>query len=320
MRYKTKTLILTFALGVALTIPCAPASGTEVHSDRSDSLSSEPDPRPPAMGNRPKKKKKPHRCDTRVDASYKKMVDRLREVPDIPGPRYQNGYRDLVFYAPATGDRVRLFPYRRNGTLNPNARKKIRRIFKDHDTGAKHEIHPRLIALLYKLADHFESKQITVISGYRETKVKGGESRHNEGKAVDFLLPGVPLKELAQEARKLGHVGVGHYPTSHFVHLDVRKKTSVFWVDASGPKKRGCRRRVMRKAAARYDRGWEKRADKPEPRRNKRGILLGETNLNKRKNKQKRHANTAHDNHSLKGKPGKSRRQRPEKAPNIAPY
>lgn len=256
----------------------------------------------------------------RVDASYKKMVDRLREVPDIPGPRYQNGYRDLVFYAPATGDRVRLFLYRRNGEINPNARRKIRRIFKDHDTGAKHDVDPRLIALLYKLADHFESKQITVISGYRETKVKGGESRHNEGKAVDFLLPGVPLKELAQEARKLGHVGVGYYPTSHFVHLDVRKKTSVFWVDPSGPKRKGCRRSIMRKAAVRYDRRWKKEDDKPEPRRNERGVLLGETNPKKRKNRPKRRPSADHDNHTTKGKPGKSRRQRPGKAPNIAPY
>ena len=34
------------------------------------------------------------------------------------------------------------------------------------------------------------------------------------------------------------HVGVGYYPNSDFVHLDVRQKQSAFWIDYSGPGER----------------------------------------------------------------------------------
>ena len=33
-------------------------------------------------------------------------------------------------------------------------------------------------------------------------------------------------------------VGVGYYPNSSFVHLDVRKDRSAFWIDYSGPGER----------------------------------------------------------------------------------
>jgi hypothetical protein len=31
------------------------------------------------------------------------------------------------------------------------------------------------------------------------------------------------------------NVGVGYYPNSSFVHLDVRRGSSAFWIDYSGP-------------------------------------------------------------------------------------
>ena len=35
--------------------------------------------------------------------------------------------------------------------------------------------------------------------------------------------------------RTFQHVGVGYYPNSSFVHLDVRDGPSAFWIDYSGP-------------------------------------------------------------------------------------
>jgi uncharacterized protein YcbK (DUF882 family) len=44
---------------------------------------------------------------------------------------------------------------------------------------------------------------------------------HIEGKAIDVYLPDRALKELRRAALVLGRGGVGYYPESHFVHLDV---------------------------------------------------------------------------------------------------
>ena len=38
--------------------------------------------------------------------------------------------------------------------------------------------------------------------------------------------------------RNFQKVGVGYYPNSSFVHLDVRKDRSAFWIDYSGPGER----------------------------------------------------------------------------------
>ena len=45
--------------------------------------------------------------------------------------------------------------------------------------------------------------------------------------------------ELRDYLRKtFDKVGVGYYPNSTFVHLDVRKDRSAFWIDYSGPGER----------------------------------------------------------------------------------
>jgi len=49
----------------------------------------------------------------------------------------------------------------------------------------------------------------------------------------------VPNTELRDYLRgNLKKVGVGYYPNSSFVHLDVRKDRSAFWIDYSGPGER----------------------------------------------------------------------------------
>jgi hypothetical protein len=54
-----------------------------------------------------------------------------------------------------------------------------------------------------------------------------------------MVLPGVSNEQLAEYVRQFGFVGVGVYPKSGFVHLDVRDK-SFFWLDYSLPDER-CR-------------------------------------------------------------------------------
>jgi uncharacterized protein YcbK (DUF882 family) len=46
-------------------------------------------------------------------------------------------------------------------------------------------------------------------------------SYHMQGKAIDIRLPGYDLKKLHQAALALKGGGVGYYPSSNFIHVDV---------------------------------------------------------------------------------------------------
>src|SRR5262249_37145908 len=51
---------------------------------------------------------------------------------------------------------------------------------------------------------------------------------------------------------ELGFVGVGIYPVSGFVHVDVRER-SYFWVDMSGPRQKNRTRGILADLAAKSD-------------------------------------------------------------------
>jgi hypothetical protein len=60
-----------------------------------------------------------------------------------------------------------------------------------------------------------------------------------QGLACDFRVVGVRNQDLRDYLRRgYEKVGVGYYPNSSFVHLDVRKDRSAFWIDYSGPGER----------------------------------------------------------------------------------
>ncbi len=104
---------------------------------------------------------------------------------------------------------------------------------------------PRLIEVLARISDHFGGRPLHLLSGVRAAAGYTRESsRHVTGHAVDLRIPGVPNTELRDYARTLDMVGVGYYPRSTFVHIDVRDR-SAYWVDwsrrgeAPRPQRRG---------------------------------------------------------------------------------
>ncbi len=114
-----------------------------------------------------------------------------------------------------------------------STRRSIARLLRSM-SGKEHPIEPKLIGLLAKVSDHFGSRQIEVISGfrpYRSTQFTK-HSNHNHGKAVDFRIVGVPNEVLRDYCKTLHAVGVGYYPSSVFVHLDTRA-ANAFWIDYS---------------------------------------------------------------------------------------
>jgi uncharacterized protein YcbK (DUF882 family) len=119
------------------------------------------------------------------------------------------------------------------------------RFLRCHHTGRVHSMSTRLAQLIYDVDKHFGFRRILVVAGYRAPRVareKGNpKSPHKKGVACDFRIEGVANTELRDYERTLPKVGVGYYPNSDFVHLDVdplRNKRSAFWIDYSRPGER----------------------------------------------------------------------------------
>jgi uncharacterized protein YcbK (DUF882 family) len=72
---------------------------------------------------------------------------------------------------------------------------------------------------------------VWVISGYRspeynelrtrQSRQVGKESRHMKGEAIDIRIDGVTITALHDYVRKLRAGGVGFYPDSQFIHMDI---------------------------------------------------------------------------------------------------
>ena len=100
--------------------------------------------------------------------------------------------------------------------------------------GGNHPAIPeRLVRLLVEVSDTFGGRPIRLVSGYRTTSYFQ-DSRHKVSSAIDFLVVGVPNAVVCEYLREIEDVGVGYYPNSSFVHLDVRDH-SAYWVDYAGP-------------------------------------------------------------------------------------
>lgn len=120
-----------------------------------------------------------------------------------------------------------------HGKVLSRAKDSIERILASWRTGNEHEIDPHLIQMVVKVSDTFGGRPIRVVSGYRERSF-AVESKHKVGRAFDFSIPGVPNAIVRDYLRTLPRVGVGYYPNSTHVHLDVREE-SAYWVDESAP-------------------------------------------------------------------------------------
>jgi uncharacterized protein YcbK (DUF882 family) len=273
------TVMPLYILLLAICLTASSALNVRAESQYSSEItenSDTPQPTVPTKRRRLKRRRR-RRCSSHIEPRYRRMLQNWRRPPRIPGPKFRDGFRDLTLYAVNQGERLRFFPYLSDGSLDPEYEDDIQHLFRDKDTGAEYPIHPRLIKLLYRVADRLDAKQINLISGYRESTGEEGESNHTKGRAVDFMIPGVALGRVARIVRSFGHVGVGFYPVSGFVHMDVREGPSYFWVDRSGPGKRSCTRRMLAGVAAKADRKWRPARDDPKPHKNRRGELLGAT-------------------------------------------
>lgn len=132
------------------------------------------------------------------------------------------------------GEQLELQLLTRDGRLVPKALPKLSRLLRS--PAGSIPIDPRLATLIGMVSNHFGGRTIRVVSGYRPYSPTQytPHSNHNVGRAMDFVVEGVPNTVLRDFCRTFKNAGVGYYPNSTFVHLDVRS-TKVYWVDYSRP-------------------------------------------------------------------------------------
>lgn len=139
--------------------------------------------------------------------------------------------RRLSFHNLHTGESVNL-PYWVQGDYLSESLAEINRVLRDHRTDQVAAIDTRLLDLLDRVkAELGTSQPFQVISGYRSPTSNqmlsahssgvAKRSLHMEGKAIDIRIPGVALANLRKTGLMLQGGGVGYYPASNFVHLDV---------------------------------------------------------------------------------------------------
>jgi len=130
-----------------------------------------------------------------------------------------------------TGERASV-TYWADGKYEPQALAEINHILRDHRNNQVHEMAPDLLDLLYAMHLKLDTnEELHIISGYRSpetnaalrAKSKGvaKHSYHMKGMAADIRVPGRNVGRIYDAAMNLRVGGVGYYPRSEFVHIDV---------------------------------------------------------------------------------------------------
>lgn len=139
--------------------------------------------------------------------------------------------RSLSFFNLHTTERLKTV-YWADGQYIPESLADINRILRDYRSGDICEMAPRLLDTLCELRKRLDtSEPFEIISGYRSPRTNAmlrsmghgvaENSLHMKGMAADVRIPGRNLDFLRRTAISLQAGGVGYYPASQFVHVDV---------------------------------------------------------------------------------------------------
>ena len=160
-------------------------------------------------------------------SGYPVADEKLRK--NLPPPPSGN----IHLFDPYRRESLKINIFNRDGSYNLDALKAVSHFLRCKRTDTETQIEPRLLAILSHIYDHFGDRRIEVTSGYRNQMHT--TSNHYRGSASDITLPGINPKKLRAfvESLDAGGMGIGLYPTSGFVHVDVRPPPSYRWIDYS---------------------------------------------------------------------------------------
>ena len=125
--------------------------------------------------------------------------------------------------------------YRVGNNYIPSAIEKLNHFLRDHRTQEASHYDPREFDLLHNVLSKLGQPNgvIDIVCGYRtpwsnnflrtRSAVTGvaKNSQHMQAKAIDIRIPGIATSKLRDVALSLHGGGVGYYPVSQFVHVDV---------------------------------------------------------------------------------------------------
>lgn len=139
-----------------------------------------------------------------------------------------------TFVAPHFSEELTLFGVGPDGVPRPPELDLVAQLLRCRRTGRAHPVNAALARVLVQVARHF-GRPVHVVSGYRAAPSNGHpHSFHVRGMAADVAIPGVSPQAIRDFAVERGLGGIGFYPGSGFVHLDVRPRR-FWWVDYSTP-------------------------------------------------------------------------------------
>src|SRR4029079_7496641 len=109
-----------------------------------------------------------------------------------------------------------------SGEVEASSYRTLRHLLRCQRTGAETPMDPRLIELLYRISQRTHQR-IQMVSGFRAPMFSLATlSYHTRGMAADIRVPGMTPLMMRELARSMGVKGIGYYPVSQFVHVDVR--------------------------------------------------------------------------------------------------
>lgn len=139
--------------------------------------------------------------------------------------------RTLSFHHTHTNEDLTI-TYKRDGRYDDEALKKINWVMRDWRRNEAVRMDPQVLDAVWELYREVgATKPIEIICGYRAPATNemlrrrssgvARASQHTLGKAIDLHIPGVSLQAQREAAMRLQRGGVGYYPSSTFIHVDV---------------------------------------------------------------------------------------------------
>jgi len=151
--------------------------------------------------------------------------------------------------------------YRVGNTYLPEAVEKLNYFLRDHNTQDVTTYDPKEFDVLHNVLARLRRPNgvIDIVCGYRTPETNAAlrqnspktgvaeHSQHMEGHAIDIRVPGVSTAQLRNAALSLHAGGVGYYPVSQFVHVDVGPVRT--WAFGQAQRRAGRRSRGSRVSA-----------------------------------------------------------------------
>jgi uncharacterized protein YcbK (DUF882 family) len=139
--------------------------------------------------------------------------------------------RTLYLYHVHTGESIDA-TYRVDGHYDPAVLEKLNWFLRDWRRNEETKMDPRLLDAVWEsYRTDGPDNRIVVLCGYRSpqtnamlrrrSRAVAQHSQHMLGKAMDTTMPGMSMEQIRENAMRLQMGGVGYYPSSNFVHIDV---------------------------------------------------------------------------------------------------